>query len=192
MTKLVFLDTETTGLNPEIHDVWEIAVITATGDEHTWTVTPDLSGADPQALAINRYYQRTAHLSHPGETVLHPTTGDRLPTFHRPARAALQLACLLDGATVIGSNPAFDQAFLTRWLRRNGQCWTAHYRTIDVITLAWGHLTATTRTPLAWPPSTTEVCAAAGIDLTAYDRHTALGDARWVRDLHTTLTKEAQ
>jgi len=178
MAKLVFLDTETTGLNPELHDVWEIAVITNDGEEHRWTVRPDLTHADPNALKIGGYYERA-----------------RLNSLGPDAEnVAGQLARLLDSATVVGSNPSFDQAFLTRWLRKYGQCWTAHYRTVDIVTLGHGYLVGCEPgySPAEhMPPATHDVCRAFGIDPGGYDRHTALGDARMVRDLYTAITKES-
>jgi hypothetical protein len=71
VSRLVFLDTETTGLNPWHHEVWEIAVITrkviehedqptqTVDEEHVFHVKPDLTKADPTALRICRYYERT-------------------------------------------------------------------------------------------------------------------------------------
>lgn len=65
VTPLIFLDTETTGLRPDIHAPWEVAWITAHEDNdqivvlerHTWFV--DLDGenveVDPFALKVGRY-----------------------------------------------------------------------------------------------------------------------------------------
>lgn len=177
MAKLLFLDTETTGLNPDLHDVWEIAAITDTGDEHAWMVRPDLTHADAKALHINRFYERARFSS------FGPDEG----------HIAGQLARLLNGVVVVGSNPAFDQAFLTRWLRKRGQVWAAHYRAIDVATLGHGYLVGCEPgySPEEHTPANThKVAKAFGINPDDYDRHTALGDARMVRDLYNAITKE--
>ncbi|WP_267595513.1 hypothetical protein [Carbonactinospora thermoautotrophica] len=44
MTRLVFIDVETTGLEPDRHGVWEIGAIVRTEDgdhEYLWEVWPD-------------------------------------------------------------------------------------------------------------------------------------------------------
>lgn len=46
------------------------------------------------------------------------------------------LAPLLDGAIVVGSNPAFDRDFLRPFLRRHGQAYTCHYWPVCVRTMA--------------------------------------------------------
>lgn len=181
---LAFLDIETTGLNPDLHDVWEIALILREPDEEAdaefrWTVEPDLATADPKALEIGRYWERTMRLSNPRFDA----------EFYDSADAARELAHLLVGAVVVGANPAFDQAFLTRWLRRHGQVWAAHYRTIDVTTLGWGYLIATSAVRAAeGMPRSEAVSGLIGVDPAGYDRHTALGDARWVRDQFSVIT----
>lgn len=84
MTTLCFIDTETTGLNPEQHEVWEVACIIRTyieGDDleqvraaggdlgesvaaaygensYVWQLPVDLSRADTIALNINRFHKR--------------------------------------------------------------------------------------------------------------------------------------
>lgn len=182
MTNIVFLDCETTGLNPDIHDVWEIGLIVRDHDgdaEYSWMIRPDLTHADPKALAIGRYYERFP-------------TG--LDAACDPRETAAELAPLLDSAVVIGSNPAFDQAFLTRWLRKHGQVWAAHYRTVDVATLAAGYSLAKAALPVEpgdpmhLPYSVHKLSHAFGIDPGDYDRHTALGDCQWVRDLYSRIT----
>ena len=199
MHKLVYLDTETTGLNPNLHDVWEIAIIDQQGREHAWMIKPDLTHADPKALEVSGYYTR--HFTVTGGYTV--DAGGAMVTEHWDSEligdtetseaAAQQVAELLSGAVVVGSNPDFDRQFLTRWLGRHGQVWAAHYRTIDVTTLGHGYLAgcepgydAAENTP----PDTHKVAKAFGIDHGDYDRHTALGDARMVRDLYNTITKE--
>ena len=111
---LVFLDTETTGLDPRIHEVWEIAWAVNDGPVQVIQVGHTLTSADPQALKINGYVDRWQPLS---ET-------------SREDEAALREA--LDGATLVCSNPAFDEAFLRR--RWGSPNW--HHRKIDIATYA--------------------------------------------------------
>ena len=85
---------------------------------------------------------------------------------------------LLDGATIVGAVPDFDARHLTRWLRANGQAATWHYHLVDVETLAAGAL----RKPPPW--NFDELLATYGLTYDEDARHTALGDARMVRDLY--------
>lgn len=175
--KIAFLDCETTGLNPDLHDVWEIGLILRYSDEadaeFRWTVKPDLTHADPKALEVGCYYDRTVGVM-----------WDYAP------EVALNLARFLAGAVVVGSNPAFDQAFLTRWLQRHGQVWTAHYRTVDVTTLGWGYLIGSdsSHDHGALVPRSEVASRLIGVDPDDYERHSALGDARWVRDQFSAIT----
>lgn len=201
MTKLVYLDTETTGLDPDLHDVWEIAVITEDGREYAWQIKPDLTHADPRALEVGGYYTRhfsvtEAHPCPPGTSVItqHWTT-EEIGDVETAETVAQQVAEFLASSVVVGSNPAFDQAFLTRWLRKHGQVWAAHYRTVDVITMGAGALhersvlPAEPGDPHDVPYSSTGISRAFGVDPDNHDRHTALGDARWARDLYQAIAK---
>ena len=194
-TKLAFVDTETTGLDPFLHDVWEVAVIVREGGhdtEHTFRLRPAcFADADPKALEINRYMER---VTAPGWK-----WDDRQP-------AARQLYRLLDGAVMVGSNPAFDAEFLAHFFGsyfEKPKPW--HYRTIDVATLAAGRQygLAVALTGVGGelrdddlptlPFSSYGLSRWAGIEPPAPDvAHTALGDARWARDLWDALVPVAQ
>jgi len=177
--KIVFLDTETTGLDAAQHDVWEIAAILrqdGADTEHHWMLKPDLSNADPDALRINGFWARTVGV-----------------TYEEDKAVAESVTMLLADAVVIGSNPGFDKEFLAPFLRGEGFCWAAHYRPLDVVTLAAGFLRGLDeahKEPSTFTPrvSAHEVSRAVGVDPDDYDRHTALGDARWVRDLYDAVT----
>ena len=57
MTPLAFVDTETTHLDAEVGEAWEVAVILREQDrrtdtEYVWQVRPDLTTADPESLRI--------------------------------------------------------------------------------------------------------------------------------------------
>lgn len=190
---LAFVDTETVGLDPFQHDVWEIAVILrvdSVDTEHVFHVKPNLHNATPKALEINRYHERTA-----------------APGWHwsDPADVAYRVHNLLDGVVMVGSNPSFDALMISALIGShhpdneiNATPW--HYRSIDVATFAAGYLygqaermTRRDCDPkwygkvaqrLGWPWKSYDASEAVGTPRPAGDAaHTALGDARWCRDL---------
>lgn len=182
----VFLDVETTGLDDTRHNVWEIGVIHRDGQQDTeylWHVRPNMRIADAQALRINRYYERTTTRA-PRKDAVNLADGSE-PAWSNPYRVASQLAQLLDGATVVGANPDYDYRFLRRFLADRGQAWTAR-RLVDIRAMAAGWLLAHTGSyPASWRSS--EISRAIGVDPDDHERHTALGDARWVRGLWDAL-----
>jgi hypothetical protein len=160
---LVFLDTETTGLDPARHEVWEVAVAVEDGPIGTYRLPHSIATADPKALELNGYWGR-ANL--PGATDAYD----------------LELREILTGATIVGSNPAFDTAFLrARW---GVAPW--HHRLVAVESMA---LQA-----FGWdrPRGLADVRAAlvewgiAGKDIPEPD-HTAAGDVATLRAVYRAL-----
>lgn len=173
MTNLVFLDTETTGLDPGRHEIWEIAYIlrTASYEKICSTMLPvDLSTADPTALRNNRFYDRYFDKEAAKTTV--------------PQSWALQLARETAGAHLVGMVPSFDAAFLDKWLRRFNFAPAWHYHLIDAESLVAGYLGLT-------PPwNSEELSRTAGIEPPLEnERHTALGDAQWAMRLYDKVLK---
>lgn len=113
----VYLDIETTGLDWLTHDVVEIAWAVDDGDIKAFTPEHTLQNADPRALELNGYFERELAWS----------------TGHHSV-ASYELLTELRGATVVGSNPAFDTAFLRRKL--GVAVW--HHRLFDVSAYAAG------------------------------------------------------
>lgn len=117
---LVFLDTETTGLDPDRHEIWELAYAIDAGPIHSGTIVHSLRHADPVALRLNGYYDRVHALAE--QTQMHDLE--------------LGAKIALDGATLVAANPAFDAAFLrARW---GATPW--HYRMLDIEAFAAGIL----------------------------------------------------
>lgn len=167
---VVFVDTETTGLDPNRHTLWEVAIIEGESEFlFQRELTPqELADADPQALWVNRYYQRQ-------RSVL-----DRRDM-------AKMIAEALAGKVLAGIGPWFDARFLQSFLRRNGQALVIDHRLVDCKTLAVGALLndgvtrsaeeREARDRLQEPPfETRDVATALGID--RGEAHTALADAR--------------
>lgn len=162
--KLAIIDLETTGLNPVMHETWELALIACDGaqvtSEWVWQFAVDLRTADPDALTIGRFWARF----------------DMNKTQHDPTEASELLA----DRVLVTSNPAFDADFLARLLRSHGSEPSWHYRPVNVQDLAVGWLHARGET-VDWPWSSSELSRRCGVEPPGEDeRHTALGDARWV------------
>lgn len=161
---LVFLDTETTGLDPEEHEVWEVAFATIDGPIRSSFVQHSVAGADPKALDLNGYRTRYTEPASPSE---------------RWGRALAELALhgLLGGATIVGANPAFDAAFLSaRW---GAAPW--HYRLLDIGTFAIPALGADR------PLGLVSIADHLGIPHDA--DHTAAGDVNTLREAYRALVE---
>lgn len=161
--RLVFLDTETTGLNPALHEVWEVAWAVDDGWVYSSVVPHSLATAQPAALAVGRYRER----------VTQAWSGSEQRTAEYGLRRTLQ------GATVVGANPAFDTSFLrARW---GDAPW--HYRLVDVEAAAMFYF--------GWdrPKGLAAVAVALrdeGLDVPEPD-HTAAGDVETVRSAYRAL-----
>jgi DNA polymerase III epsilon subunit-like protein len=201
----LFLDTETTGLDQRCHDVWEVAVIRredGIDTEYLWQVRPNLDTADPKALEIGRYAERfIVPDTHEAAAINSDGTLFRLslPEFLFDLQDAVR------DAVMVGSNPAFDDKFLTKLLQANNRKIGWRYRTIDIATFAAGHLygrahelTVQRGEPTFYGKAAAlakgfrsyDLSRAVGVEPPAKDvAHTALGDARWARDVYDAVTK---
>lgn len=200
---LVFVDTETTGLDPDRHEVWEVATITRSPDgsqaERVWQLPVDLSKADPAALRIGRFHERRWGPARDPHSLYANQEGEKqrdeavlakeryvVDPFDMERWAAFFSALIPPGAHLVGAVVSFDEERLRRLLRRNGQCPMWHYHIIDVEALAVGWLRGRLdaddeRLALARPPWMSDDLSrhVVGVEPDAFDKHTALGDARW-------------
>lgn len=159
---VVFVDTETTGLDPDRHEIWDVALILPFGTEHEWRLPVDLGRADAFALNIGHYWERT---------------DDGPPLTLLPVFAA-QFAALTRGCHLAGAVISFDEERLRKLLRANGSCPEWHYHLVDVEALAAGKLGVE-------PPWDSETLSAkVGVSPAPFERHTAIGDARWAKAIY--------
>jgi DNA polymerase III epsilon subunit-like protein len=177
MTRLCFIDTETTSLRPD-RRAWEVGLIVRDPGkpdaEHHWFVDVrdlDLGNADVMSLKIGRFYER-----HPQVASEHLSS----PAVRREDDALRTIERLTRGAHLVGAVPNFDAEVLGARMRANGICPSWHYHLQDFETLIVGYLCGLGRPVPELPWKSDELSRAIGIEPPGDDdRHTALGDARW-------------
>jgi hypothetical protein len=193
----LIIDAETTSLEPDYATrrggIWELAVIERdSGTEHLWRMLPDLTAADPAALAVGQYYERTAGMTGGVPGGVYDLTEPGSSGWSDPAALAAFLAPVLAGATLIAAVPSFDATkFLAAFLARYGQCrepW--HYRLRDIGSMSYGYLQACIRLGVegrdgamgrpVMDAGTDDFARALNVDPGQFDRHSALGDCRLV------------
>ena len=159
---LIFLDTETTGLDPDRHDVWEIAYAIGEGPIINFQ-RPLFHGAiqraSAEALEINRFHER----------YVQPDIDSYFEEFDR-------LQAALRGRHLVGSNPAFDAAFLRPLV---GPVW--HHRMVDLATYAMP--AARSVTPLGM------AAVAELFDVEQTAAHTAADDVHVLRECFLAATR---
>jgi hypothetical protein len=185
-----FVDTETTGLHPDKHQIWEVALITPNGDEHVWQFpVEDEMAADPFALDIGRYWERrwsTDNDVSPINAIWDAhNSKSRRKNFPDEGRAVAPGSAwcqwfrdLTAGLHICGAVPSFDEERLRRLLNAHGVLHRWHYHLIDVEALVAGTL------GLPPPWNSRELGEAVGVVQSDEAKHTALGDARWAKAIY--------
>lgn len=168
MSSVVFVDTETTGLDPFTHEIWDLAIIESNGGEFEYHFPVNLTKADPKALQVGRYYERT---------------GDLGWEWDSPKSWVHQIARQLDGKHLVGACPWFDAQFLRHFLLYHGHQATWRYHHIDIEALAVGYLAARGET-VDLPYHSKDLSRRVGVDPDMFDAHTAIGDARWAKAVY--------
>ena len=202
--RLVWLDTETTGLHAARRP-WDVALIvrddTDTHDQELqWIVHPydlDLGNADPRALEIGGFWERYPYAQHLR------TFGDlRTPAYRLPAlppgKEVRRLEDILrdvqyatrDRATILGSNPNFDMSTLEAMMLEFNLAPRWHYHGEDVPTLIKGWLMGNGGPlPVDQHKRSDALCRMIGVEPDDYPRHTAIGDCRMFRDAYDALLR---
>ncbi len=123
---LAFIDVETTGLDPNVHEIVEVAAVRT-----DWRLRPfklwstkvrpsRIEDADPRALEINGY------------------TAEGWTDAVELDEALRDLAMLVQNATLAGHNPEFDWGFLVRGFATTGlPVPQVDYHRVDTASLAW-------------------------------------------------------
>jgi hypothetical protein len=159
---LCFIDTETTGLDPRIHQPYEVCFWREDAESpRTLHLPHTLDYADGMALRVGGYFDR-------GMTPLVDS-----------GKCREDLMRVLRGVTLVGSNPAFDAAMLTRFI--GAPIW--HHRMIDLSNVAM--VVLNTGRPLGLE-KVWESLVNAGHDIPEPD-HTAEGDVRATRAAYEVL-----
>lgn len=194
---LVFLDTETTSLDETKGQIWELAVVHRqptmvgfmsepgilpyTDDESVWQLRPDLGRADAEALRIGRFEERFMVPEGANAAMIDPGAGELC--WRGPLHEALfDIQQPLHGATIVAAQPAFDAAFLKALLRHFSRRIGWHYRLMCVESMTAGRLGWTKARGLR------DCADALGVKYDDAALHTALGDARLVRDVFDAIT----
>lgn len=130
-----YIDTETTGLDPTVHELLEVAVVTEEVDPlnpfrpgvtSRWSqkILPEhIENAEPKALEVNGYTPEKWDGAVPFSTI------------------AVDLAKRLKGGVIVGQNVGFDVGFLNAAFKRAGVDHRMSYHHVDTVTLAyqrWG------------------------------------------------------
>jgi DNA polymerase-3 subunit epsilon len=167
---LVFIDTETTGLDPLKHELLELAAIRTTPDGREVTATyhalirpTRIETADTAALSVNGYTPEKWSGAVDCETALG------------------ELAKLVTDAVVVGHNVSFDLGFINEAARAYSTTIPWYKYKIDTASLAW---------PLAVKGliKTQSLQNVEGFfGMTRDERHRALGDADACRRVYLEL-----
>lgn len=208
-TPLAFLDVETDGLHAG-RRIWEYAVIrrdftveetdagtrivNAVDTEHHAFVGIDLRNSDPFGLKVGGFWDR--HPSGRKISGKDPIPGPVAQSKHDAARDLMRLTY---GAHLVGVNPAFDADTIAALLRCEGYLPAWDYHLEDLVAETVGYLRAQYAplppsggiTDLPWKSD--ELAAAVFVEPPAeHERHTAIGDARWVKRWYDALVGGAR
>lgn len=179
MPDLLFLDTETLGLDPYA-PIWELAALrrAEATEENGWTEEETTLHMFVQHADSDRWLTEL-----PAQF-----RADYLNRYDADAAVPISEAVesLMDFAKgrplMIGSNPGFDAERIRRqWLEPRGAREPWYYHLEDIASIVKGFLAARKALDFTMVKSD-DMSRAIGINPDDYDRHTAMGDVLWTRD----------
>jgi hypothetical protein len=184
VTRIAFVDTETTGLSLD-DDIWEFAAIVREEDGTETTCH----------MFIQHDFLKCAELPEPFRSD-HEARFAPGALAEPQEQAAERIAALLANRIhIVGAVPNFDTERLALLLCRFGIQPGWHYHLIDVEALAVGYLHgrwaasgAAGVRDVSLPWNSNDLSRAVGVDPDQFDRHTALGDAKWARAIYDAIT----
>lgn len=197
MAKIVSVDVETTGLVPEFHEVWEVALVPLdSGREHMYYQfqPTDLTQSEATALKIGGFYKNFDWIGNPiyaRDMLVEGVIKDEEEATEKPsghkaitgaAEACWRMAKELEGATLLGQNVHFDADHLTALLHKYGHAPTWNHRFLELGSFAAG----------AWGAKHVLSGAAIAERMEAHGivndgLHNAYADAKWNVDAHNAI-----
>ena len=174
MTDIVFLDTETTGLGLQDH-IWEFAAIRRSAD----------GSEQVTHIHIDHDQTKVHGLPEKFQTDIKTRFGVGHHIYSPAGAASIIHAALYGKPHLVGANIAFDAGMVERLLDAHGLEKPWHYHLLDVETLSVGLLAGMGHS-VERPWRSDDLASRIGVDLMdedgdpRFERHTALGDARWV------------
>ncbi len=179
MRPLLFTDTETTGLDPNVHEMLEIAGILDDAD-----CIRDCAG---KVVRGTRCYEskiqpRRIETAHPKALEINGYTPEKWADA-RPLKDVLsEFIVMADHAILVGHNIRFDAAFISVALKEMGFEERIDYHLVDTVTLAYEHLV-----PLGLKSlSLGAVCEFIGVKP---GDHTAMADTEACREVYYRLVR---
>lgn len=180
--RLAFIDTETTGLNPDVHELIQVGCVlvdqnweTKDGspkfeivEEFELKIKPErISDADPVALRVNGY--------DPSEWVFAYTLSEAMKIFSDKTK----------GSIMVAHNVCFDFGFIEKAFRLTSIENQMHYHKLDTISIAFAKLHDNSDIDKF---SLRVLCEYFGIE--NKNAHTALSDARATFKVYENLMKK--
>lgn len=165
---LVFIDSETTGLDSDFNEAieWAAIRVSKNGQETTFEARVKPTYPErfhPKAMEVNGY------------------TKEGWETTPLESSVAAGMAKICQGAILVGHNVPFDEGFLRAFLKKHGLEPTWHYHKLDTMALAWPLVGSGEISGL----SLSNLCAWA--NTTQPTPHRAMADARCVQVVYEKL-----
>jgi len=190
LSGVVFLDVETTGLMPMIHDVWELAIVEENEPTFRCIFPVDLSVADPGALEVGKFHERHPHQGYRYSSDVDDARADVNDVARSPEEVEelwTKIARRLDRKTIVGFGVNFDVEFMRYAMLDNGVIPTWDYKIIELRSLVLGWVTFSESKFISdkgitqW--SSAKLCELLGVDRSEFALHTALGDAQLAHEV---------